>query len=520
MRILVTGGTGVMGAGTLPELLRRGHSVRLLARGAKSEAAAYPERVEPFPASVTDPDRLNGAAQDCDGVIHIAGIVEERPPARTFQSVNVEGTQYVVNEARRAGVRRFLYISSLGADVGTSPYHKSKRAAEQIVENSGLAWTILRPGTVYGPGDEVISLLLKLVRGLPVIPVVGFDDQPFQPLWFEDMGKAAAVAIGRGDCVERILEIAGDEITTTRELIGKLGAITERSPLAMPVPATLTRVASRLVERFESLEKLLERSGLVMPINSNKLQMLLEENVIHEPDRNALPNLLRVMPTSLDAGLRLLADELPELLPEEGVGSMERKTFRADIEGSRLNAGELLVEVRAHIEDLMPIEFRAQPGASEKVEQGDTYTASIPARGQAPVRAVEANEHSLTFATLQGHPLAGLVTFRTEDLDGAVVRFSIELHARAANIFDWVAMRTIGRPMQSANWRTVVTRVVELSGGVAPDGLEEKSEPVSEEIAEAVSRHAKALARETARQEHSENIPSDNTSSRNEQGWR
>lgn len=63
-----------------------------------------------------------------DAIIHLTGIVEESPPEVTFESVNIQGTRNVLREAARAGVERFLYISSLGTDRGASQYHKSKLA--------------------------------------------------------------------------------------------------------------------------------------------------------------------------------------------------------------------------------------------------------------------------------------------------------------------------------------------------------------------------------------------------------
>src|SRR5690606_33920037 len=121
----------------------------------------------------------------------------EDPPEVTFEKVNVEGTRALLAEAERAGARRFVYVSSLGAPQGTSDYHRSKAAAEEAVRASGLDWLILRPGNVYGPGDEVISLLLKMVRTLPAIPVIGDGDQPFQPVWAEDLAQALALAVER-----------------------------------------------------------------------------------------------------------------------------------------------------------------------------------------------------------------------------------------------------------------------------------------------------------------------------------
>src|SRR5215218_5031048 len=164
MRVLVTGGTGVVGKPAVDHLLGRGHTVRLLSRNAERDAKQWPERVDPFEATVGDRASMRGAADGCDALLHIAGIVAEDPPEVTFQRVNVDGTRYLVEEAARAGVKRFVHVSSLGADRGESVYHRSKLASEEVAREFKGDWLILRPGNVYGPGDEVISLLLKMVR--------------------------------------------------------------------------------------------------------------------------------------------------------------------------------------------------------------------------------------------------------------------------------------------------------------------------------------------------------------------
>ncbi|HYO79029.1 MAG TPA: NAD(P)H-binding protein, partial [Thermoanaerobaculia bacterium] len=198
MKILVTGGTGVIGEGAIPELIHRGHSVRLLSRHADEDSKQWPG-VEAFEGNVADPQSLTNAAEGCDAVLHIAGIVAENPPDVTFQSVNIDGTRNILEEAERAKVRRFVFVSSLGADTGESDYHKSKLAAEQLVRASSLDWTVIRPGNVYGPGDEVISLILKMVRALPAVPVIDGGDQEFQPIWHEDLAKILVTTVERGD---------------------------------------------------------------------------------------------------------------------------------------------------------------------------------------------------------------------------------------------------------------------------------------------------------------------------------
>ncbi|HEX2121161.1 MAG TPA: NAD-dependent epimerase/dehydratase family protein, partial [Thermoanaerobaculia bacterium] len=484
MKILVTGGTGVIGEGLMPELVNRGHSVRLLSRHADDDAKQW-EGVEPFAGNVADAPSLDGAATGCDAVLHIAGIVTESPPELTFDAVNVGGTRNMLAEARRAGAKRFVYVSSLGADSGSSDYHKSKLAAEQLVQRAGLQWTIVRPGGVYGPGDEVISTILKMVRALPAVPVIDHGDQEFQPIWYEDLAKVLAAVVERNDLAGQTLEAAGPEITTMNDLLRRFGEITGRKPMRVPVPMALAQLTTKLASIAADL-----------PIDESKLAMLRDKNVLR--GRNAV-EVLGLQSTPLERGLRELADALPETLPEEGVGSLEHKRFFAEIRGSRYSAAALMTQFRERVNDFMPVEFAAEPGAPEKIEQGITLTGSLPLRGHFQVRVEVAEPTQVVFATLEGHPLAGIVEFTTADVGGAV-RFSIDVYTRASNFLDLVAVRTIGGPAQAANWRAVVQRVIDASGGTS-DGVHEEKETLDEEEAARVEERVKRIVQERKREE-------------------
>ena len=208
MRVLVTGGTGVVGRATVDALLAHGHEVRLFSRNAQSDVEEWPHRTEPYPGDVSNEVEVRGAADGCDAVIHLTAIVAESPPDVTFEKVNVAGTRNVVREAERAGVKRFVYVSSLGADRGQSPYHQSKLRGEEVVRTLDGNFVIVRLGNVYGNGDEQLSLILKMVRTLPAIPVFAGGDRPFQPIWAEDAGEALAIAAERDDLAGRVLELA------------------------------------------------------------------------------------------------------------------------------------------------------------------------------------------------------------------------------------------------------------------------------------------------------------------------
>jgi uncharacterized protein YbjT (DUF2867 family) len=94
MKILVTGGTGVVGESTVRALHARGHTVRVLTRHAGRDEAWWPVGVEGWAGDVSNEKSIRGSADGCDAILHIAGIADEQPPTRTFQAVNIDGTRY------------------------------------------------------------------------------------------------------------------------------------------------------------------------------------------------------------------------------------------------------------------------------------------------------------------------------------------------------------------------------------------------------------------------------------------
>lgn len=484
MRVLVTGGSGVIGEGLLPCLLAAHHQVRLLTREAGAAARAWPDGVEACPADITRAEQLVGVADDCQAVVHITGIVAEEPPDVTFERVNVGGTRNLLNESTRAGAPKFVHISSLAAERGTSPYHASKREAEGLVRGYAGEWVIVRPGNVYGPGDEVISALLRMHRALPIIPILGSGAQPFQPIWYRDLGQALARAIDAG--IDGVHDVAGNEVTSATEVLDHFERLTGRSPMRIPIPELVAGAGARLAEL----------AGLSLPFNDSQIRMLIEENVVHPPEANALTRVFKVTATPLAEGLAILADAQPEQTPDEGVGGMERKRFWADITQSRYDPEALMEAFRRRCTELMPIEFEAEPGTPQQVVEGATLTAALPLRGNIQIRVEEAGPRAVTFATLRGHPLAGVVRFTTSAPAPGTVRFRVSVFARAASMIDWLALNAGGAAAQNSTWRTVVERVAEMAAGES-GGVQEDADVVSgrdceeieEWIANLIARH-------------------------------
>ena len=499
MRVLVTGGTGVVGQAAVTELLKRGHNVRIVSRNAGEDAKQWPRTsgaeagVEAWPASVSDQSELKGCAEGCDLVVHVAGIVEESPPEVTFENTNVEGTRAILREAERAKVGRFIYVSSLGAEAGQSPYHRSKRRAEDIVRNFAGGWIILRPGNVYGPGDEVVSVLLGMVRTLPVVPVVGTGEDKFQPIWVDDLAAAIGVCVERTDLHGRVLELAGNELTSINDLLDRLGEITARTPARLPVPTFLVGAGATIAGLL----------GAKLPINENQLTMLSEENVIRTPGGNALTAVLKITPTSLDSGLRRLADAQPEQTPDQGVGALRRKRHWVDIAGSQLTAEDLFQRLRVRFGELTPLhmDLSAEPGTPSVLNKGTTITMSLPVRGNVQVRVEQLTPTKATLVTLAGHPLCGAVRLLTEQR-GDLLRFETQVYDRPANLADWLAMRTVGDGLQKQTWESLVEAMVRESGGTAVGAVQTEETDLEADQAERVEDWLKALIAERKLSQH------------------
>ena len=485
MRVLVTGGTGVVGKPAVDALLARGWTVRLFSRHAARDVSLWNSGVEPWEGSVGRDEDVRGAMEGCRAVLHVAGIVDEAPPEATFDNVNVQGTRRLVDEAARAGVRRFVYVSSLGADRGESAYHRSKRAGEEQVARFPGSWLVLRPGNVYGPGDEVVSLLLKAVRTLPAIPVVGWGEHRFQPVSADDLGQALARAVERDEPSGEILALAGDDVVTVSQVLDLLEEITGRDPLRVPVPEAVVAAGAEAADVL----------GVHLPVNKEQITMLLEENVIQPGRPNALKTVFGVEPRPLAQGLAELADDLPEKLPSDGVGRLHLRRYWADVDGSRLDADALFDTVRHEFAELVPeslLEVGAEPGTPVELEPGATLTLRVPLRGNIQVRVEAVQHRTITCMTVQGHHLAGIIQYRVRPR-GARLRFEVRSYSRPARLLDRLGMAALGTLLQTRTWRATVDAVVERSGGTAPDGVETLTRDMTAREAARVERWAQAM---------------------------
>lgn len=275
-RIFITGGTGFVGTAIQKAL--KEHPLTLLVRkgdsGPRNPHAVY------VTGDVTDPASLRGKMDGCSTMIHLVAIIEEHGDA-TFDQVIRQGTENVVAEAKRAGVRHFILMSALGARNDPSyPYFIAKYRAEKAVEQSGIPWTIFRPSIIFGPDDGFINQLADLVRGAPVVPIAGDGQSLFQPVSAQEVAQSFAWAVDHPESIGQTYELGGPDILTYDEIIQTIQTQLGTSKRTLHLPTALVRAVITLSAPLPK--------KLRPPVTRDQLQMLDIDNCT---DRSATPEL-------------------------------------------------------------------------------------------------------------------------------------------------------------------------------------------------------------------------------------
>lgn len=292
-RVFVTGATGFVGRAVVHALRAHGHVVRCLVRRGSERDLRGLEAIERVEGDVLVRRGLEEDIGGCDTLIHLVGIIREHPASGiTFERVHTQATVNVLEAATAAGVRRFIHMSALGTRPDArARYHATKWAAEEAVRASGLSWTIFRPSIIYGHGDGFVSLLARMVRRLPVVPVVGRGLQRLQPVPVEAIAEAFARAVALPAVAKQTYEAGGPDVVTMLDLLdGVADALGHRHPAKAHVPLGVVRRAARLLQGLSSF-----------PLSTDQLLMLEEDSTC---DASSFYATFALTPVPLAAGLR------------------------------------------------------------------------------------------------------------------------------------------------------------------------------------------------------------------------
>jgi NADH dehydrogenase len=275
--VLVTGGTGYVGAEVVASLASAGHSLRVLVHASQP---ALPESAEAVRGDVTDAASLEAAADGCDAIVNLVAILEGTDAA--FQAVNAGGPRNVVAAADAHGIRRIVHMSALGVSAEHAPltrYWGSKYAGKQAVISSGLDWTVLEPSFVFGRGGGALKAFESLIR-MPVAPVIGDGRYRHQPVWAGDVATAFVRALERPETAGQVIPMGGPQVFTFDQLLDELARVTGRAPRRkLHIPAGLMKAQTPLLSRLPAPLKV-TREQIVMLLAGTECDL--------EPMRSAL----------------------------------------------------------------------------------------------------------------------------------------------------------------------------------------------------------------------------------------
>jgi uncharacterized protein YbjT (DUF2867 family)/membrane protease YdiL (CAAX protease family) len=275
--IAVAGGTGFIGRHVVARLLAAGHAVVVLARapgGLPGCIAGARLRAGDLSRGV-DPRLLAG----CEVLVNLIGIKRETP-ALGWARAHVELPERLAEAAQLAGLSRMIHVSVAGSDrlgVDAGAYLDSKARGEQRLRArvGGPAITILRPGVVYGRGDDLLRNLADAIRAAPLLPAPRGGRSRIQPIAVEDLADAVLRCIERPASRGRDYDLVGPESLELRELVGRVASCTivDRRCAVVPAPSGLQRAVASVLER-----------GFADPLITRSQLELLAAGVVGDPE--------------------------------------------------------------------------------------------------------------------------------------------------------------------------------------------------------------------------------------------
>ena len=291
MMVFVTGGTGFVGSHVVNTLLDRGHKVRVLVRPGSENKLKRPNDVEIANGDVMEAADLARGIEGCDAAIHLVGIIRAFPgKGITFERLHNEATANLIQAAKEKGISRLLHMSAQGArDDGPTAYLRTKFAAEELVRQSGLSYTIFRPSLIFGRGGEAIKMFADMVKKF-MLPVIGDGQYRLQPV------SALAVAQGFERALQlkaahgQTLDVGGPDNVTFDELMDSLARVMGKTIFKIHMPVLPLRLATSVLEHAPGY-----------PLTTDQITMLLEGSTC---DEKPFYELLGLEPMPLEQILR------------------------------------------------------------------------------------------------------------------------------------------------------------------------------------------------------------------------
>jgi uncharacterized protein YbjT (DUF2867 family) len=230
-----------------------------------------------------DPDVWRRRLDGVDAVVNAVGILREGG-GLTFEALHVRAPRALFAACAEAGVRRVVQISALGADEdATTPYHLSKRRADDYLSSLPVSSVIVQPSLVYA-ADGASARLFNALASLPLVPLPARGLQRVQPIHIDDLVPAVVTLLDRERWRGGRVALVGPQALTLRDYLSALRAALGLAPTrTVSVPRPLLNAVARVGDRVPSL--LLDRSSLAMLERGNTADPALTRQLLAREPR-------------------------------------------------------------------------------------------------------------------------------------------------------------------------------------------------------------------------------------------
>lgn len=219
-QVSVLGGSGFVGSAVVAALQKAGYAVNVLTRRRnKAKHLILLPNVKVTACNIFNDEELHQALKGSDAVINLVGVLHQSKRF-SFDRMHHQLPVSVAKVCQGLGIKRFIQMSSLGADSNApSEYQQSKAAGENALKSmGGLALTVFRPSVIFGKQDAFINLFATLAKWLPVI-LLAKPETKFQPVWVEDVADSIVKSLLLRETIGQTYELAGPNVYTFRALI-------------------------------------------------------------------------------------------------------------------------------------------------------------------------------------------------------------------------------------------------------------------------------------------------------------
>lgn len=273
MKVAIIGGTGFVGSYIIDELISNQITPRVLVRSGSERKLLQPNKTECIFGDIENTSSIKETLEGCSAVIYLIALIREFPDKNlTNHRLQYSGVKRVVEVCQEIGLKRFILMSALGVNKNrtTSQYMISKYKAEEIMQNSSLDWTIIRPSSLFGDprgGGRPEFCLMLNKELLNLIPFPNFLPFP-APSFFKgfnlfksghfalsmihakDVATIFIKSIDDKDSHSRIIEIGGIEEISWNRIIKTIGKVTGKKVFMLPTPFFIVSFVASLLDRF------------------------------------------------------------------------------------------------------------------------------------------------------------------------------------------------------------------------------------------------------------------------------